>query len=118
MSDQDFAAMASQMVSGMVINEEKRKLLKDWIVNTDRATYVYGYTDLLKLDLREDISKITAEVSIIAATQPYGIEVVKKTYKDQFKNLENYTIQYADNAAHFIMYDQPNWFIQTVKKEL
>jgi len=113
-----FEKMALQMVSGMTLNVEKQEQLKDWILMADRETYVYGYTDLLKLDLREDISKINIPVTILAATHPYGIEMVKGTYKGQYKNLESYRIEFAEDAAHFIMFDQPEWFLNQVSKAL
>lgn len=118
MSTKNFEIMASQMASNMVINEEKKEVIKNWIINTDRETYVYGYTDLLKLDLREDVAKIKTLVTILAATQPYGLETVKKTYTNQYKNLKNYKIKFAEKSAHFIMFDQPKWFIETIKNEL
>lgn len=118
MDDKSFEAMARQMASGMSLNKDKHELLTTWITNTDRETYVYGYTDLLKLDLREALSKITVPVTILAATQPYGEENVKKTYIEQYKNLDNYTIKYATESAHFIMFDQPNWLLKNIIEEL
>lgn len=59
MDAEAFEKTAIQMVSGMTLNIEKHKQLKDWIIQADRETYVHGYTDLLRLDLREDVAKIT-----------------------------------------------------------
>ena len=113
-----FEKMAGQMVTGMCLNTEKQQQIKDWMVASDRETYVYGYTDLLKLDLREDISRIQIPVTILAATHPYGKEMAGKTYEEQYKNLKSYEIKFADEAAHFIMYDQPEWFIEQLTTEL
>lgn len=118
MKDEAFNGMATQMASGMTSNSEKQKLIRDWILMADRKTYVYGYTDLMKLDLRETIANIKAPVSILAATLPYGEETVKKTYEGQYKSLKNYSIKFAKDSAHFIMYDQPEWLINTIKQEL
>lgn len=118
MDAKSFEIMAGQMASGMALNKDKHGQLKSWILSTDRETYVYGYTDLLKLDLRKVLSKITAPVTILAATQPYGEENVKKTYTEQYKNLDKYTIKYAKESAHFIMYDQPHWILTTIIEEL
>lgn len=118
MKDEDFEKMAVQYATGMSMNKDKHTQITKWILETDRETYVYGYTDLLKLDLREDISKIKVPVSIFAATQPYGKENVKKTFEEQYKNLENYTIKFAKDSAHFIMYDQPEWLMNAIKTEL
>ncbi|MEP3208431.1 MAG: alpha/beta hydrolase [Maribacter sp.] len=118
MGEEAFEKMATQMASGMTLNTEKREQLKDWIIASDRKTYVYGYTDLLKLDLREDIAKIRIPVTVLGATHPYGIETAKKTYQEQYKNLESYKIEFAEEAAHFIMYDQPDWFLNQILNAL
>jgi pimeloyl-ACP methyl ester carboxylesterase len=110
MDNASFAVMAAQMATGMSMNKAKQGQIKDWILQADRETYVYGYTDLLKLDLREDIGKINIPVIILAAAQPYGLEMVKSTYVKQYKKLQNYEIEFAADAAHFIMYDSPIWF--------
>ncbi|MFD2587988.1 alpha/beta fold hydrolase [Croceitalea marina] len=109
-----FQSMAAQMASGMTLTIEKRQELIEWIVNADRETYVYGYTDLLKLDLREDIAKIAIPVTILGATKPYGLEMVKTTFERQYKKLKNYNIEYVEDSAHFIMYDKPEWFLDKV----
>ena len=118
MDDIAFEKMAVQMSSGMAVTTEKHEQLKNWILKSDRETYVYGYTDLLKLDLREDISKINIPVTVLAATHPYGLEMAKNTYEEQYKNLETYEIEYAEESAHFIMYDKPEWFMSQIKKHL
>jgi pimeloyl-ACP methyl ester carboxylesterase len=118
MDDASFDAMASQMAAGMSMNKEKHELIKDWMVQADRETYVYGYTDLLKLDLREDIAKITIPVTILAAAQPYGLETASSTYTKQYKNLEKYEIEFAADAAHFIMFDSPVWFQEKLTASL
>lgn len=118
MDAEAFEKMAKQMASRMTLNTEKHEQLKDWIIQSDRETYVYGYTDLLKLDLREDIVKITIPVTVLGATHPYGMEVAKKTYKEQYKNLESYNMEFAEGSAHFIMFDQPVWFLNQILKEL
>lgn len=118
MDAEAFEKMATQMASGMTLNTEKHEQLKDWIIRSDRETYVYGYTDLLKLDLRKDLAKITIPVTVLGATHPYGMEAAKKNYDDQYKNLESYKMKFAEGAAHFIMYDQPEWFLNQIQNEL
>lgn len=118
MSDEQFEQMATSMSQGMSLNKKAQERIKSWILAADRKTYVYGYTDYLKLDLREDLRNITTPTTIIAATKPYGKDMAIKTYKEQYTNLENYNFILADNAAHFIMLDQPDWFLQTIKTVL
>ncbi|NAS31571.1 alpha/beta fold hydrolase [Flavobacteriaceae bacterium R38] len=117
MNDEEFKAMAVQTASFMSLNKEKHKQIINWILKADRETYVYGYTDLLKLDLREDMKKVKIPVVLLAATYP-NKEMIKSNYDKQYKYLQNLEVFYADNSAHFIMYDQPEWFINQVKAQL
>ncbi|MTH16398.1 alpha/beta hydrolase [Flavobacterium sp. LC2016-01] len=117
MDQKGFEAMNSQMTSYMCLNKEKQKTINEWMNIADRKTYVYGYIDMLNLDLRKEISKIKIPVVILAATNP-DLATVQNTYKVQYENLPSAKILYAPKAAHFVMYDQPEWFIENVKSEL
>jgi len=117
MDQNAFNAMNSQMTSYMCLNKEKQKTINDWMNIADRKTYVYGYIDMLNLDLRKEISKIKIPVVILAATNP-DLNTVQNTYKVQYENLPSAKIYYASKSAHFVMYDQPEWFIEKVKSEL
>ena len=118
MNETDFGKMAQRMAQGMSLNTEAQKRIKDWITLADRKTYVYGYTDYLKLDLREDLKNITIPVTIIAADKPYGKEMVTQTYQSQYANLAKYDLILAENAAHFVMFDKPAWFIEQIQQIL
>ncbi len=117
MDSLSFKAMAKQMASYMAINKTVHAQLTDWILESDRKTYVYGYTDLLKLDLRETIAQISIPVTVLAATHP-NKEVMKAQYEKQYVKLPHKKIVYAEDAGHFIMYDKPEWFISTLISEL
>ncbi|MCB0399824.1 MAG: alpha/beta hydrolase, partial [Winogradskyella sp.] len=67
MDDTQFEQMATMMSQGMSVNKEAQEDIKTWILKADRKTYVYGYTDYLKLDLREDLKNISIPTTIIAA---------------------------------------------------
>ncbi len=112
MGEGDFRAMATQMASGMTLHQEKQDQIVDWMLMADRKTYVYGYTDYLKVDLRKAVSAIQIPVTIFAATHPFGKEMVKKTYEEQYKNLAHYDLRFAEGSAHFIMYDKPKWLVE------
>ncbi|MDF4201525.1 alpha/beta hydrolase [Maribacter sp. SA7] len=118
MNDTDFEAMVQQMANSMTKEQSNQERIKNWMIQADRETYVYGYTDLLKLDLREDLAKINSPVTILAATEPYGLDMAKSTYELQYKALAEYTIEFANGSSHFIMYDQPQWFIENLKNAL
>lgn len=118
MDASSFENMAENMAKGMTLNTTKRETIKNWMLQTDRKTYVYGYTDLLKLDLRDAVANIKTPVTILGAIEPYGLETVKKIFHDQYIKLEEYTIKFADKSAHFIMFDQPEWLLNEIKHVL
>ncbi|OHT45940.1 alpha/beta fold hydrolase [Flavobacterium tructae] len=117
MDQKAFNAMNSQATSYMCLNKEKQKTVNEWMSVADRKTYVYGYIDMLNLDLRKEIAKIKIPVVILAATNP-DLATVQNTYKAQYENLPSVKIYYAANSAHFVMYDQPEWFMEKVKSEI
>lgn len=112
-----FRKMAKQMASFMMLNKSKMDTVVNWMMQADRKTYVYGYVDLLKLDLREKMADIKIPVVVLAATYP-DKKAIEKTYNTQFEKMTNKTILYADKSAHFIMYDQPEWLIKNIKENL
>lgn len=118
MNEEDFRKMAMQSASYMTRNMEKQQLISDWMLKSDRKTYVYGYTDLLKLDLRDSLNKIKTPVYILAATEPYGKEIAEMNYKKQYQNLADYKLKFAEGSGHFIMYDQPKWFKDQIQNAL
>nr|WP_294925633.1 alpha/beta hydrolase [uncultured Flavobacterium sp.] len=117
MDENAFNTMNAQSISYMCFNKEKQKTIAEWMKIADRKTYVYGYIDMLNLDLRNEIAKIKIPVVILAATNP-ALSTVQNTYNNQYKNLPSVKIHYAENAAHFVMYDQPEWFMEKVKSEI
>lgn len=118
MTEEDFAKMASGMAAGMTANKEKQVQIIKWMEKADRETYVYGYTDYLRVDLRNEVAKIKIPVTILAATKPFGEQMARQTYEEQYKNLSNYELKFAEGAAHFIMYDQPDWFLNQLKSSI
>jgi pimeloyl-ACP methyl ester carboxylesterase len=117
MDSSSFKKMAEQQVSSMVLNKEKQTQIVNWMMMADRATYVYGYIDLLQLDLREEIEKIKIPVVVLAATFP-DKGMIEKTYENQYAKLKNKKFYYADKAAHFVMLDQPEWFLNKIKENV
>lgn len=117
MDQKSFRTMNAQFTSYLCLNKEKQKNINAWMDIADRKTYVYGYIDMLNLDLRKELAKIKIPVVILAATTP-DLTTVQNTYKAQYENLPSVKIYYAANSAHFVMYDQPEWFMEKVKLEV
>lgn len=117
MDSVQFRQMAKQMVTGMCLNPARHTQLINWMLQADRKTYVNGYIDLLRLDLRDALADMTVPMVILAATHP-SRQLVETTWNDQLAKLKNKHIEYAEQSAHFIMYDQPAWFIAKVNEHL
>ncbi|MEO7530822.1 MAG: alpha/beta hydrolase, partial [Sediminibacterium sp.] len=117
MDSTKFRAQLKQQVSYMVLNKEKVEELVNTMAMSDRKTYVNGYTDLLKLDLREEIARISVPVIVLAATFP-NKDAIEKNYNTQYEKLANKKIYFADNSAHFIMFDQPDWLLTKLKENI
>jgi len=113
MNANQFKGMASNMAGFMTLKKEKAVVLTKWILAADRKTYVYGYTDLLKLDLREKLSGIKTKTLILGASFP-NVAIAKAHFEKQYTNLSNKTIEMVPNSKHFIMFDQPAWFYTKV----
>jgi pimeloyl-ACP methyl ester carboxylesterase len=109
--------MATMMAAGMTLNKEKTEVLVKWIMDADRETYVYGYTDLLKIDLRESLVKVKAKTLVLGAPFP-DATVVTANLEKQYANLKTKTIVVAENSRHFIMFDQPEWFYNKINSFL
>ena len=110
MEDAAFEQMAMGMAQGMVTSSQNQLLIKESILNCDRKTYVYGFTDYLKLDVRPLLNKITIPVTILGAGKLYGVEGAIQTYKNQYQNLSTYNLIVNKDVMHFIMLDAPIWF--------
>jgi pimeloyl-ACP methyl ester carboxylesterase len=115
MSKEDFNGMAQNFAKFMCLTPAKQTQIVDWMNKADRKTYVYGYTDLLKLDLRKAVENINARVRILAAGYP-GKAMVEQNYNKQYELLKNKEITFIENAAHFIMFDNFSSYIQNVKQ--
>ncbi|KAB8151364.1 alpha/beta fold hydrolase [Kordia sp. TARA_039_SRF] len=111
-----FHKMATQMAAGMTFAKEKQSKIVSWMEQADRKTYVHGYIDLMKLDLREQVQNIKIPVTIMAAVSFYPKPQVEKLYTEQYQKLANKNIIYVENSAHFIMFDKSDWFLKKVEK--
>lgn len=115
--DQQFQNMASASAAGMSLNSDYHERLTGWILQADRETYTYGYTELLKLDLRDKLAAIETDTLILGASVP-DREMFQRTYENQYQQLTNKEIVIANNSMHFIMFDEPEWFYQELNAYL
>lgn len=113
MDEGQFKNMAVMMASNMTLKTEKAEIIANWMIEADRETWVYGYTDLLKIDLRSILGDVKCETLILGASFP-DVAIAKENYEKQYAGLSNKTITMASDSKHFLMFDQPEWFYETI----
>ncbi|GAB5524521.1 MAG: alpha/beta hydrolase [Roseivirga sp.] len=145
MSEQNIQAMAktmkTQMTSSSGQSEETRKsfqrtmlqsMIRDsakieralqWGIESDVETTAQAMYELYTLDIREDLAKIKVPTLVLGAWiayKNYGAtrENTLKNYKDQYADLDNAIVDLTDNGNHFIMWDDPDFLMNWMKKFL
>ncbi|MFA0961175.1 alpha/beta fold hydrolase [Roseivirga sp. BDSF3-8] len=113
MDSATFSQTARQMAMGMTEDTEKAQEVISWMLEADRKTYVYGYTDLLKLDLRERLSQIDVSALVIGAPS-FGAQVVRENMEKQYANLSDKQIKIAPGGRHFVMFDELEWLTDQI----
>ncbi|WP_069130288.1 alpha/beta fold hydrolase [Rhodohalobacter halophilus] len=109
------------MARGMTNDSTRWEILTEWTLNSDLKTEAYSATEMMGIDLREDIANITVPVLAIGAFDEnpqfpgFTREQMEQTYLSQYQNIKNLQFEVADGAKHFIMYDKPEWMVETMK---
>lgn len=145
MSDENVLAMAktmkTQMTSTSGQSEETRKgfqrmmlqsMIRDsakieralqWGIESDVETTAQAMYELYTLDIREDLAKIKVPTLVLGAWvayKNYGAtrQNTLKNYKDQYSKLDGVIVDLTDNGNHFIMWDDPKFLMNWLKKFL
>ncbi len=70
-------------------------------------------------DLRGQLARIAAPTLVLGTWIAYKDfatkDAVAQTFRDQYAKLPNVKIEMAQRARHFIMYDEPEWFLARVQ---
>lgn len=113
--------MRHMSLESMIDSEEHIEKVVKWSMESDLKTEAWSVMEMMGIDLRDEVSSIEAPVLVLAA---FGGEnpampsmtrdSVRELYTNQYQKLPNLTLKVAQNAKHFIMYDDPMW----VKSEI
>ncbi len=114
MEEAAFQSLAKMMATGMTVNKEKLTQITNWILQADRTTYVYGYTDLMKTDVRPQLSNIQADALVLVA--PTFGAIGRENMEKQYANLPHKSVVLAPNGKHFIMFDSKTWFYEQINR--
>jgi len=104
--------------SGMlksIVGDKGLSDVTEWSLQSDPIAIANAMFDLYTTDLREAVAKIKSRTLILASWIGYkDFSTREKTldvYETQFTKLPNKTIKMSDTAKHFIMLDDPEWYL-------
>jgi N-formylmaleamate deformylase len=109
---------------GMMIRDSARiREVTEMAVKSDPATQGEVMYELYSTDLRPEMHKVRCPVLVLGdwiAYKSYGAtrENVLEKYQQQFAGAGSVTIGISDSSRHFIMYDEPGWFLGELDKFL
>ncbi len=125
MKSQDKALAAEgqkKSISSMVTKPEDVERVLGWGSKSDPNTVFSAMHDLIATDLRQDIARIKSPTLVLGTWIAYKDyaprSAIEATYKSQYQKLNGVVIEVADNARHFIMYDDPKWMFERMENFL
>lgn len=110
-------------VSTMTRDPEGVDRLVKWGMASDQATSAQAMYELMTRDLRPQLSKITQPTLVLgawAAYQNYGQtkQGVESLFERQYANIANLKLAISETGYHFLMWDDPEWFMDEVTRFL
>ncbi len=93
----------------------------DWFVSSDFRTEAYSLHEMMGMDLRHRLADIKIPLRIVVPfhTNPYfpdySIEIAEQMNRAQYSAATDAEFKIIDNAKHFVMFDQQEKFIGTLK---
>lgn len=115
--------MQRMMLQTMIMDSANIEKALHWGMESDPETTAQAMYELYTLDIREDLVKIKVPTLVLGAYiayKNYGAtrESVMKSYVDQYINLDGTIVDLTDHGNHFIMWDDPEFFMNWMKKFL
>ncbi len=117
---EQYEAMQPMMLKSMVNSQEDIDVIMEWGRKSDQTTVAQAMYELYTIDLRKDIERIKVPTLVFGAWiayKNYGAtkESTARLYHAQFENLSDYQLKMTDKGKHFVMLDDPEFFIDNVK---
>lgn len=116
-----FSAQQQAALKMMITDATTIQRTLKWTLVSDRATIAQATFELMTTDLRNNIENISIPILVLGSwygLKNYGItkQAVATQFNTQFSKVANVTIKIAATAKHFIMLDDPDWFINSIVK--
>jgi pimeloyl-ACP methyl ester carboxylesterase len=110
------------VIPSMVTKPDDIKRVAAICSKSDPATVAQAMEELLGLDLRPDLGKISSPLVVFGALADklqYGPRAaIEQNYRNQYANAPQTRFEFFEKAKHFIMIDEPAAFAAALDKEL
>lgn len=109
-------AQARQAASALVTDTAALSRVARWSAASNPATVAQGMYALYTTDLRQDIARIQQPVLVLGAWAAYQAqgatkESTRAIFAQQYAKLPQHRIELSEAGRHFLMYDDPTWFL-------
>ena len=108
--------MAEMSIKSMVTKPSDYEMILGWSKQSDRIAMGDALYEMMTLDLRADLAKITAPTLVIGTWLGYKEyatrDQVEANFRKQYAALKSYDFVLSDKARHFVMLDDPDGFFQ------
>jgi pimeloyl-ACP methyl ester carboxylesterase len=116
-------ASQEMMIATMISNPDKRGRVVDMGLRSNSRVIGQAMGEMYTTDIRGIVNAIKQPVLVLGAWYAYrdwGVtkESVRAGFEAQFNVIPNARVAMANTAYHFIFYDEPEWFFQTVDEFL
>jgi len=114
-SKEQFDGFMHQFLGSTVTDPATAKMLDDAADKSDQTSVANAFVELVRLDLRADLPKITAPVIIAAAGESeMPKDQLEAAWKTQVDPIPHHQLVLVDGAKHFVMLDKPDEFYKLV----
>jgi pimeloyl-ACP methyl ester carboxylesterase len=100
---------------------EHQQLLLEMAAASDVNSVGQAMYELLTTDLRPEVTAITSKVWLLGASGALPAAQQQQAaalYQQQIAGIANATLLMNTNSRHFMMLDEPEWFISTLRQAL
>ena len=107
----------AQLFEGMTLNTQMQPVLMRLARESDGRTVAVAFHELVVTDLRPELSRITAPLTVLYV-QPPNVQVPAQQFEASMASLyagaANARLVRIDDSRHFIQWDQPARFIAEI----
>lgn len=114
-------AQGKAVAAAMVKDTARARLIASWSGASDPQTAGKAYAEMLTTDIRDEVAAIRTPVLLYMAggeQDPAIVAGMRERYAAQLHGIEDAELVVAENARHFIMYDDPDFFFGTLDRLL